>query len=75
VPCADLEMDFASRSGRIRLPSIIDKEAEPGHVAADGFISSLRAMQRELFISYLRFPRIGEVIVLQKYECRHSLWI
>jgi hypothetical protein len=37
-------------------------------LAAQEFVVSLAAMQRELFISYLRFARLGENIVFQRYD-------
>jgi hypothetical protein len=37
-------------------------------LAAQEFVVSLDAMQRELFVSYLRFARLGENIVFQRYD-------
>jgi hypothetical protein len=38
------------------------------YLAAQEFVASLDAMRRELFISYLRFARLGENIVFQRYD-------
>jgi hypothetical protein len=43
-------------------------EANYGRAAAQNFVACIEVMQRELFISYLRFPRSVEKIVFQRYK-------
>ena len=42
--------------------------ADLAPIAAENFLSSLQAIQEELFLQYLRLPRVGETIVFQRYE-------
>jgi hypothetical protein len=36
-------------------------------VAAEEFVDRIKAMQRELFILYLQYPRLGEQVVYQRF--------
>ena len=48
--------------------------ADLAPIAAENFLSSLQAIQEELFFQYLRLPRVGETIVFQRYETQRYLF-
>lgn len=36
------------------------------HAAAEAFLSSIKALQHQLFLSYLQSPRLGETVQLRR---------
>jgi hypothetical protein len=78
IICMSVELELSSISSMstVFLPAsmiVESKSADMAQSAANCFLSDLNAIQRELLVHYLRFPRDGEIILFKRYEAHFFL--